>query len=153
MEARTFVGRRGMRPSEALAGRLEGWVLAFDLPVGPGERGVANLHPRPGDYVWGVLYAITPSEATRLDRSEGVHRGAYTRVQVAVVSRDGRSLPAFTYCSRRSDPTRKPSRRYLGLLLAGARDHGLPADYVEILRGLDLALDEREAGQQTLFDD
>ena len=38
---------------------------------------------------------------------------------------------------------RKPSARYLGLLLEGAREHGLPADYVAQLEKLELAHDER----------
>lgn len=153
MDTRTFVGRRGMRPREVLAGRLDGWSLAFDLPVGTGERGVANLRPRLGAHVWGVLYRITVKEAARLDRSEGVHRGAYTRAEVVVRTHDQRERGAFTYRSRRSDPGRKPSRRYMGLLLAGARDHGLPEEYVASLRALELAIDERDAAQRTLFGD
>lgn len=153
MDARTFVGRRGMRPSDAVAGLLDDWALAFDLPVGAGERGVANVHPRVGAQVWGVLYHITVKEAARLDRSEGVHRGAYTRTAVVVTAREGGARSAFTYRSRKSVPTRKPSRRYMGLLLAGARDHGLPGEYVESLRGLELAVDERDAAQGTLFGD
>ncbi len=153
METRTFVGRRGMRPRESCVGRLDDWVLAFDLPTGPGERGAANVHPRTDAEVWGVLHRITPAEAQRLDRSEGVHHGAYTRIEVEVERGDGSRVCAFTYRSRRVDPTRKPSRRYLGLLLAGARDHGLPAAYVAALRALDLAVDERETAQGTLFDD
>lgn len=151
MDARTFVGRRGMRPREVLTGRLDDWSLAFDLPVGLGERGVANLRPLRGAHVWGVLYRISAEEAARLDRSEGVHRGAYTRAEVVVRTPD--QTAAFTYRSRRSDPRRKPSRRYMGLLLAGARDHGLPEAYVASLRALELAVDERDAAQQTLFGD
>ena len=39
---------------------------------------------------------------------------------------------------------RKPSRRYLGLLLTGARHHGLPDEWVARLRGWPLAVDERD---------
>ena len=153
MDPRTFVGRRGMRPSRSVAGCLDGWVLTFDLPVGPGERGAANVRPRKGAHVWGVLYEITIPESARLDRSEGVHRGGYTRESVSVTTRDGETREAFTYRSWRGDQSRKPSRRYLGLLLAGAREHGLPDDYVQSLRALPLAVDEREAAQRTLFGD
>ena len=38
---------------------------------------------------------------------------------------------------------RKPSARYLGLLLEGAREHALPQDYLRRLEGLELAVDER----------
>ncbi len=153
MDPRTFVGRRGMRPSHALAGRLGDWVLTFDLPIGPGERGAANVRPHSGEQVWGVLYRITVAESARLDRSEGVHRGAYARETVWVAGRDGSTREAFTYRSWKGDPRRKPSRRYLGLLLAGARHHGLPESYAGWLRGLELAVDERESAQQTLFGD
>lgn len=153
MDPRTFLGRRGMRPSETTIGRLDDWALVFDLPVGPGERGAANLRPRRGASVWGVLYRISPVEAGRLDRSEGVPGGAYVRESVRVRTATGAEERAFSYRSRKGDPTRKPSRRYLGLLLAGAREHGLPPHYVESLRALELAVDERDAAQGILFDD
>lgn len=140
----TFVGRRGMRPLAARVGVLHGFELRFDLPVGPGERGVANVAPCAGDHVWGVLYQITPADAERLDRSEGVHRGYYQRLAVPVRAQDTAEIAAFTYRSEVSRPERKPSRRYLGLLLAGAREHGLPLAWIERLRAWPLALDERE---------
>ena len=57
---------------------------------------------------------------------------------------DDAEITAFTYRSEISRPERKPSRRYLGLLLAGARERGLPAAYVERLRAWPLAVDERD---------
>jgi len=146
----TFLGRRRMRPLATRIGVLLDFELRFDLPVGPGERGVANVAPRPGDHVWGALYELTVRDATQLDRTEGVPQGAYRRIDVEVQLGDGSRLGAFTYHARISRPERKPSRRYLGLLLSGARELGLPAEYVERLRGLPLAVDEREQ-QLNLF--
>ena len=140
----TFLGRRRMEPLETRVGRLEGFELRFDLPVGPGEWGVANVAPLSGADVWGVIYRLTHPDAERLDRSEGVPHGAYTRLVVAVRDLAGESVNAFTYRSERGREGRKPSRRYLGLLLAGARHHGLPDEYVARLRALPLAVDERE---------
>lgn len=140
----TFLGRRRMRPLETRIARLEDFELRFDLPVGPGERGVANVAPREGDHVWGAAYRLIHAEAERLDLTEGVQHGAYHRLGVQVRPSDGALLSAFTYHSARSQAGRKPSRRYLGLLLAGARHHGLPAEYVARLRALPLAVDERE---------
>jgi cation transport regulator ChaC len=144
LDPRTFLGRRRMQPVATRIGVLHDFELRFDLPVGPGERGVANVAPRPGDQVWGALYQLTHADAERLDRTEGVHMGAYFRLAVEVWTPEGAQLAAFTYRSKISRPERKPSRRYLDLLLAGAREHGLPAEYVERLRGLPLAVDERE---------
>lgn len=144
-ERGTFLGRRRMRPLEVRIGRLDDFELRFDLPVGRGERGVANVAHRPGDHVWGVLWRISADQALHLDRTEGVPRGYYRRLAVDVASDDGTRISAFTYHSPRGRPGRKPSRRYLGLLLAGARQHGLPDPWLERLRALPLAHDERSA--------
>jgi len=141
----TFLGRRRMQPLETRVGRLEGFALRFDLPVGPGERGVANVVPLAGSGVWGVVYRLTSEDADRLDRSEGVQHGAYVRLGVEVRDLAGGAVNAFTYHSQRGREDRKPSRRYLGLLLAGARHHGLPDEWVTLLRALPLAVDERES--------
>ena len=144
LDAGTFLGRRRMRPLDTRVGVLEHFELRFDLSVGPGERGVANVAPREGDEVWGALYLLTHGEAERLDQTEGVQFGAYRRLDVEVREMSGARIGAFTYHSTRGVVGRKPSRRYLGLLLAGARQHGLPAKYIEWLRSLPLAVDERE---------
>jgi cation transport regulator ChaC len=146
----TFLGRRRMRPRDARVALLDGFELRFDLPVGPGERGVANVAPLAGESVWGVAYLLSHADAQRLDRTEGVHLGGYARLGVELRAGAGESLAAFTYHSGRGVAGRKPSRRYLGLILAGARHHGLPADYVARLRALELAVDERET-QLELF--
>lgn len=140
----TFVGRRKMRPLAAQVARLSDFELRFDLPVGRAERGVANVFPRRGGEVWGVAFALRPRDLARLDRSEGVHRGFYRRIAVRLRCGDA-DLDAWTYHSTHGKPGRKPSRRYLGLLLRGAHYHGLPPDYVGALRLVELAQDEREA--------
>jgi gamma-glutamylcyclotransferase (GGCT)/AIG2-like uncharacterized protein YtfP len=142
LDAGTFLGRRRMRPTAARAARLDGYRLVFDLPIGKGERGVANLEPSPADSVYGVVYALSSEGASHLDRTEGVHLGAYRRLDVAVEILDGEQLRAFTYLSALRAPGRKPSRRYLDLILNGARRYGLPADYVAWLESLELAVEE-----------
>lgn len=143
-----FVERRGMRPSLATWGWIEGYRLSFDLPVGPGERGVANVVCEEGARTCGVLYRITPEEAERLDRTEGVPAGFYKRIDVVVTPASVAPIAAFTYQSAYVTPGRKPSPRYMGLLLDGAREHGLPAEYVTALCAFGLAHDERAKYQK-----
>lgn len=150
-ERGTFLGRRRMRPLEVRVGRLDGFELRFDLGVGRGERGVANVAARAGDHVWGVLWRIRVEQAAFLDRSEGLHRGFYRRLPVEVTTRDGETVAAFTYHSLGGRAGRKPSRRYLGLLLAGAQQHGLPDEWIDRLRSFELAADERKARPGRLF--
>jgi cation transport regulator ChaC len=145
LDPATFEGRRGIQPLARVRARLDGWRLVFDLPVGPGERGVANARPDPFARIHGIAYRIGERDGVHLDRTEGVHRGYYARVAVEVVTETGDPLEAFTYASRAGRPGRKPSARYLGILLRGARHHGLPAEWLAWLEGLELATDERES--------
>ena len=147
----TFLGRRRMQPLATRVARLDEFELRFDLPVGPGERGVASVGPCAGGCVWGVAYQLTIADADRLDRTEGVPHGAYTRAVIEPRTGAGETLRAFTYVSSRGREGRKPSRRYMGLLLAGARHHGLPDEWIARLRAWPLAVDERER-QLPLFE-
>jgi len=142
MSPAVFLGRRAMRPIATRLARLDGYRLCFDIPIGTSNRGVANVERCDGAHVWGVAYQLDAAEFDRLDRTEGVHRGLYARLAVEFVA-DGDRIAAFTYRSPFRSDARKPSARYLGLLLEGARHHGLPAEYVAALGALELAIDER----------
>jgi cation transport regulator ChaC len=139
-----FRERRAMAAQVTRRGWLDHFTLRFNLPIGPGERGVANVEPAPGERVWGALYLLEPADCERLDRSEGVHMGAYRRLAIEVCQDDGARCAAFTYVSSATRADRKPSARYLALIVEGARQRGLPDDYVRWLERFQLALDERQ---------
>jgi cation transport regulator ChaC len=140
----TFIERRRMAPLEAHAAWLDDYELRFDLPIGPGERGVANVIAITGARTWGVAYRLTTEDAHRLDRTEGVNNGYYDRLSVTVRRPDGPfPLSAFTYESRHRVAGRKPSARYLGIIVDGARHHRLPDGWIRYLELLELAVDER----------
>jgi cation transport regulator ChaC len=143
MQAATLRGRRGIEPLDVRVGRLPGYRLCFDIPIGAGARGVANLAIDVEAHVWGVAYLLTGDQHERLDRTEGVPAGVYRRLPVHVATPAG-SLAAETYISERRDPSRLPSFRYLGLLREGAREHALPADWLSVLEAWTLAWDERD---------
>jgi cation transport regulator ChaC len=149
MNRSIFEGRRGMRPLQALPALLKNYQLRFNLAIGPGERGVANLESKADASTWGVLYLITTDQAEHLDRTEGVHRGTYQRLQVSVTLEGGEPIGAFTYQSDRISQGRKPSPRYMGLLIEGATQHRLPCGYVDYLRNFGLAVDERLSGPKS----
>jgi gamma-glutamylcyclotransferase len=138
-----FESRRGMRPIHEQPALLENYRLRFNLAVGPGERGVANLESQAGARTWGVLYLITVEQSEHLDRTEGVPRGAYHRIPVSAIVDAGEQIAAFAYQSDRISLGRKPSPRYIGLLIEGAVQHGLPPSYLRYLRDFELAADER----------
>ncbi|HEV2172451.1 MAG TPA: gamma-glutamylcyclotransferase family protein [Nitrospira sp.] len=143
-----FEKRRDMRPIQAQPALLENSRLRFNLAIGPGERGVANLESQAGARTWGVLYLITVEQGGHLDRTEGVPSGAYRRIPVRAIVDGSQQIAAFTYQSDSITLGRKPSPRYISLLIEGAVQHGLPNGYLRYLRKFELAADERLSGLQ-----
>jgi cation transport regulator ChaC len=139
-----FLERRQMHPLATRWGWLDHYRLCFNLPVGPGERGAANLEAEAEARTCGMLYLLTPEECDRLDRTEGLQSNVYRRIPVEVLAEGKERIAAFTYQSSRTRSDRKPSARYLNLLLTGARRHQLPVEYVCFLESFELAGDERE---------
>jgi cation transport regulator ChaC len=144
-----FMKRRQMVPVQSCVARLDDHELCFSIPVGSGERGVANIQRSAGKSVLGVAHLIPVTDFERLDRSEGAPRGVYRRVRVQIsveqasIEQTG-LLEAETYQSDIKVSGRKPSARYIGLMLRGAREHGLPPKYIDLLQSFELAADERK---------
>ena len=118
---------------ERVGGRLDGWRLAFNKQArAPRGAGAGNIMVAMGESVFGTLNALPPRGFEVLDRYEGVAGGHYEQRTVPVVRIDtGQSVEAITYVALKVGEGLRPTRAYLGYLLAG-RDL-LPADYFEQL--------------------
>ena len=119
----------GVSAGERVAGRLDGWQLAFNkrarAPVG---AGAGNIVMASGAAVHGTLNLLPAKGFEVLDRYEGVTGGHYERRMVPVLRGDtGAVVEAITYVALLTGEGLRPTREYLGHLLAG-RDL-LPADY------------------------
>ena len=118
----------GVPAGERIAGRLDGWRLAFNKRGRVPGTGAANIVRAPGEVVHGTLNLLPAKGFEVLDQYEGVAGGHYERRSVAVVRGDtGEAVEAITYVARLVADGLRPTRDYLGHLLAG-RDL-LPADY------------------------
>jgi hypothetical protein len=122
------LARRRIRPLASEPARLDDHVLFF------GERGIPLLEPgfatigaAPGETVWGVLHRLRAGDLEVLRSYEG---NTYSRRLVPVVGRDSGEVEAWLFSSRYPVQGLRPSTRYLGRLLTGARENGLPEDYV-----------------------
>lgn len=134
MDRATLVDRRGIRPSAVIPATLDGYELVFDQKGIPClEPSFANLRVAEGQSVHGVAYGLTASQLERLDVLEG--GGAYGHLEVSVRARDGDTVRAKTYFTTETRDGRYPSARYMGLILRGAREHGLPDEWITRLEG------------------
>jgi len=97
---------------------------------------VANVVSDSGSSVWGVLYEVSNRCLESLDRKDG-YPWAYDRRAVDVTLESGERVRAVTYVVDQPEPDEvEPSSDYANGLVAAASEQGLPAAYVESLRGL-----------------
>lgn len=116
---------------EARLARLDGYRIAFNKRGGDGT-GKANIVLHQGRVVWGVAYRCSPEALDTMDRYEGVQGGHYFRKHVRVRFESGDEIDAVTYVAGGSfiNDSLRPSKEYLNAILDGARQHGLPEDYI-----------------------
>jgi hypothetical protein len=149
MQRATFAGRRGIAPVRALAARVRGWRLVLDKqPLIPIGESFANIVPHADAETFGVVYEICEDDLAHVDLTEGVLIDNYRRIEIAVevLAAGGDDLPerAFTLVSEKHAPDLRPSARYMALLIEGAEEHGLPAEWVAALRAVPTGLETSE---------
>ncbi|MBL6615542.1 MAG: gamma-glutamylcyclotransferase [Reyranella sp.] len=123
----------GVAMAERIGGRLEGWRLVFNkVKREPAGSGSANIVPVEGAVVHGTLNRMPEAGLEVLDRWEHVKDGDFERRMVRIVRADtGENVDATAYVALKVRDGLRPTRDYLGHLLAG-RDL-LPKAYWEWL--------------------
>ena len=99
------------------------------------EGGISTIQPAPGELVHGVLFAIPTTEIETLDVLENVPDGLYTRNTFLVLDAAGAWRGAELYRIVTPEGPFEPAGRYIDWMLEGAREHGLPDDYVARIAG------------------
>jgi gamma-glutamylcyclotransferase (GGCT)/AIG2-like uncharacterized protein YtfP len=110
--------------------RLEGFRLVADKPGRDGSAKL-NLVSEPAALVWGALWALREADLRALDRFEG----GYERLAVRVAT-DGAVVAATTYASQLRAAAPGLERGYKALVLEGAREQGLPDEWIALLAAL-----------------
>jgi gamma-glutamylcyclotransferase len=114
------------------AAELRDHRLAFTRRSLRTGTGVADVLAAPGSSAWGALYSLDHAHLAAIDEKEG-NGWAYERRAVRVLTAGGEH-EAFAYAVIAPDAEHvQPSREYLQALVEGARERGLPEDYVAAL--------------------
>jgi AIG2-like family len=124
------MSRAGMA-ARCPAARALGPARLDDYRFFIGIDGWASVTPSPGDFVHGVLWALTPRDVAALHAYEGLHAGLYD-VRRLPVRAGARRKTAMIYLLRRRAPG-KPKPGYIELVAQAAREWTLPEDYVRSL--------------------
>jgi hypothetical protein len=135
MNQGVFTERRGINPNFTAPAKITGWQLAMEHPGVPFVEPVfATIKEQDHAEVHGVLYEIKDCDFDRLNNSEGA---AYQLVWVNNIECEGRMFRGCTFVSPESCAGKKPSRRYMKLLIQGAKENDLPERYIAELENIE----------------
>ena len=82
------------------------------------------------DELYGVAFSIDKSEESNLDGAEGYGHG-YEKTEIDVEGITKGPLRVWTYYATNIDPELKPYHWYKRQTVDGARENGLPEDYIK----------------------
>ncbi len=103
------------------------------------DGGLETVEPAPGHEVWGVVYALGFTDADSLDAWQGVRlngTGAYFHYPVEVADAQGTAYAVLVYKKDLLGEPTLPSRPYLDVIVAAARQRELPPQAIESLQAL-----------------
>lgn len=113
-------------------GMLAGHELRWHMAGGDGSGKCDVVRsPDPGSRVYGVVYRILAPEKHVLDAAETV--GVGYEQKLAPIVTGGGPIEALLYYAISLEPDAVPYDWYHAIVVSGAREHGLPASYIETL--------------------
>lgn len=117
-------------PEARFLGRALLWGWRFRIT----RHGYATVVPEPGSVVHGVLWELTLTDEARLDAYEGIAEGLYSKLNLATEKVAGRMITAMVYTMNDEEPG-EPMPGYLEDVIAAAKGHGFPVEYLQELGG------------------
>ncbi|XP_068226953.1 gamma-glutamylcyclotransferase-like [Palaemon carinicauda] len=119
-------------------GKLNDYRLDFNYFSQRWQGSAATIVEDPGNHLYGILWEIENEDMANLDMQEGVHQGIYKAVEVDVETLDGEKVKARSYqIIRPLEKDRRPSSVYMDVIIRGAKENGLPEDYIKYLEGIE----------------
>ena len=115
--------------------------LAFTRKSVNRDCGVSDVMPTPNSVVWGVVYNVPDNEMANLDSKEGVNSNSYVR-RTGIVYQDGDEIKALNvdiYFAVPQENPPLPNQEYKDLIVNGAKQWDLPADYRAELEKIQIA--------------
>lgn len=133
------------------AAALHGHALRWHKVSRDGSAKCDAVPAAPDSVVHGVVFEIDRAEKPALDLAEGIGMGY--REKIVEVATERGPLQAWTYQATNTDHLALPYTWYRSLVVAGAKEHGLPQDYVAALEATRTKVDpdEERAAQNLRF--
>ncbi len=104
-----------------------------DYEIGLDQRGYANIRPKKGETVYGVLYEVDEDGIALLDEFEGYPK-VFDRKQITVFDENGIKYKTEVYIEPPHDFYGTEAKtEYFRRVIAGAYEHKLPEEWIDKL--------------------
>jgi gamma-glutamylcyclotransferase len=128
-------------PSAQVLGpaKLPGYQLGFYGHSSVWDGATESVTSHPTNEVWGVLYQLSAAAWDTLDGYEDARfdgTGAYFHYPVEVEAANEAVIPATIYEKAVLREPQLPSSEYLSLICQGAKEQGLPENYIALLEDI-----------------
>lgn len=113
----------------------------------------AHCTGNPNDFVIGALFEISDIEKMALDKVEGLGDG-YQEKTVQLSDDQGGIVEAVTYYATNTDSSLKPYSWYLNHVVYGAKETGVPPNYlrtIESTKSIDDLDKNRDARERAIY--
>lgn len=119
--------------------RLANYKIGFYGHSAIWDGAVETVVPDNQSEVWGILYQLDSYDWNQLDdfkdaRLDGA--GRYFHYPVAVFDEQSMLREAFLYKKSQLGEPKQPSTEYLGIIIQGAKEQGLPESYIATLQNI-----------------
>jgi cation transport regulator ChaC len=122
---------------------LRGWKFVCNN-ISKDDSAKASIEEFEGGKVWGGLFEFDEKHENCLDKAEGVNSKTYKKQKITVELDDGSIVDnVLTYIGEKPVKDKKPYDWYLKYIVCGAKEHGLPRDYIDILEHIEMQEDNR----------
>lgn len=112
-------------------GYINNYTFSYSK-IGADDTGKGNIQPQQNSKVWGAFYRITVDDFNHLHKNYEI---GYRQLELTGISNGDRiEAKSFIALSERINYDLYPSKKYHDLVLTGAREHGLPEQYIDILK-------------------
>ena len=135
-----------INPSEGSQYMIRNHRFRFHKKSGKDNSAKGDAEKTSGskDIVYGVLFSINDEQVGALNKFEGLHHG-YEKKSVNVIDeKSSKQIPALMYYATDIDSNLKPYDWYKEQTVKGAKDNGLPEEYVKEIESFESKEDDIE---------
>jgi gamma-glutamylcyclotransferase len=119
-----------------IAETVEDYALAFDVWSDKNGCAASTIVKTPGKKAWGVLFDVPDERVSRETSPKGkksfdaIEGDRYRRHWIQVRRSNGSVVTALTYVAKCPEPGLQTNLDYVGHIVLGLREHGVPEKYI-----------------------